>query len=264
MIIDAHVHIKKKSWKVNDGTYSRLLEELNDAKVDKALVIAVHNKSLYSGYDTKELINKFSSDKRLVLIGSIDILNYDKAYLHFIERCLKDGAIKGIKIYPGYQHIYLNDKRAVPVYKLCEKYGSTLVVHTGDTYKVYPGSKVKYSHPLHVDEIATDFPRMNIVMAHLGNPWTVDGAEVIYKNDNVYADISGFLTDFESEAYNQLVITKINQAIAYAGADKLLFGSDWPIISIKRYLQFMLSNLKLGNEAKEKFLFKNAKKLFKL
>ena len=123
---------------------------------------------------------------------------------------------------------------------------------------------MKYSHPLHVDEIATDFPRMNIVMAHLGNPWTVDGAEVIYKNDNVYADISGFLTDFESEAYNQLVITKINQAIAYAGADKLLFGSDWPIISIKRYLQFMLSNLKLGNEAKEKFLFKNAKKLFKL
>jgi uncharacterized protein len=76
------------------------------------------------------------------------------------------------------------------------------MIHTGDTYS--PTGRVKYSHPLHVDDVAVDYPKVRFVICHLGNPWFRDCMEVVYKNDNVYTDMSGLtLGDFTDrfEAY---------------------------------------------------------------
>jgi predicted TIM-barrel fold metal-dependent hydrolase len=77
------------------------------------------------------------------------------------------------------------------VYALAAKYAVPVMIHCGDTYT--PKGKVKYSHPLHVDEVAVDHPDVNFVICHLGNPWLRDCMEVVYKNANVYADISGLV-----------------------------------------------------------------------
>ncbi len=84
-----------------------------------------------------------------------------------------------------------SDQVYQPIYELAKKYKLPVVFHTGDTYSEC--GLLKYAHPLTLDEVAVTHREINLVMAHLGDPWCLDGAELIYKNSNMYADLSGFL-----------------------------------------------------------------------
>ena len=134
--------------------------------------------------------------------------------------------------------------------------------HTGDTFA--PEGKLRYSHPLNIDEVAVDNPELKIVICHIGNPWIRDCMEIVYKNKNVYADISGLvLGDFKSK-FKKFMLKQIQEMIVYAGEPNyLLYGTDWPICRMKSYLKFV-DKLDLAPENKEKILWKNTAALFKL
>ena len=110
-----------------------------------------------------------------------------REFEHYIthEHCL------GIKLYPGYESVYVNDRRHWPLFELAAAYNVPVVIHTGDTAR--PDGLLKYSHPLTVDEAAVNFRNVNFVIAHCGCPWIVDAAEVAAKNANVAIDVSGLL-----------------------------------------------------------------------
>ena len=97
----------------------------------------------------------------------------------------------GIKIYTGYNQVYAYDPRHFPLYELAEAYQVPVVFHTGDTAGGH--GLLKYAHPLTIDEVASQFPRVKFVIAHCGNPWILDAMEVVAKNPNVYVDLSGLL-----------------------------------------------------------------------
>lgn len=71
------------------------------------------------------------------------------------------------------------------------EYDVPVMFRPGDTYA--PTGRVKYSRPLHIDDVAADFPELKIVICHVGNPWIKDCMEMVYKNQNGYADISGLV-----------------------------------------------------------------------
>ena len=109
------------------------------------------------------------------------------------------GVVKGIKLYPGYDRYAINDPSLETVFRIAAKYDVPVMIHCGDTYSKH--AKVRQAHPLLVDDVAVDFPDVKFVICHLGNPWFQDTAEVLYKNDNVYADISGLtLGDFTTSS----------------------------------------------------------------
>jgi predicted TIM-barrel fold metal-dependent hydrolase len=101
----------------------------------------------------------------------------------------------------------------------------------------------EYAQPLLVDEVAVDHPNVNFVLAHFGNPWLTDAAEVLYKNDkkgfreNVWADLSGIVVgsagDFDRYRRRGVLTALANQvrwAFTYAERpDRFLFGTDWPL-----------------------------------
>jgi uncharacterized protein len=132
-------------------------------------------------------------------------------------------------------------------------------VHSGDTYSAK--GKVKYSHPIHVDDAAVDHPDVDFVICHLGNPWLRDTAELMYKNENVFADVSGLtLKDFE-ENFDVFMLDEVKRMVRYMGSpDKLLFGTDWPIASMRSYVSFM--EKLIDPEARELVMWKNAARLF--
>lgn len=148
----------------------------------------------------------------------------------------------GLKIYAGYQQYYVNDAVYHPFYELAEAHGVPVVIHTGDTAN--SAGLLKYSHPLTVDEAAVNFPRVNFVMAHYGNPWIVDATEVAKKNPNVYIDLSGlaegrFETDWFCRTYSGY-IEHIKTWMTYLSAyDKLLYGSDWPLVNMGTYIELI-------------------------
>ena len=96
-----------------------------------------------------------------------------------------------MKLYPGYNKIWLTDPIYDPIYRLAEKYDKPVAVHMGLT--AYSQAYLKYSHPLALDEAAADFPRTRFVMCHFGNPFLEAAAAVLEKNPNVCADLSGLL-----------------------------------------------------------------------
>lgn len=268
MIIDAHAHIGKSPGARFEGYEKNLKSLLNEAgknNVARLLILAGFENSDDFNISTKNLIRLAGNKPHISLVGSIDLVRYKNNDLLNLESWLKKKLIVGVKFYLGYQHVYPADKKCVPIYKLCLKYKIPVIFHTGDTLAgVVKDPKVKYAHPIHIDDVATDFPDLKIIIAHMGNPWLVDCAEVLYKNPNVYADISGIVVGDElNSPYGALTRQKIKELVAYVGSNKLLYGTDWPLCSMSPYLKFakLLFSTK---EDRDKLFYKNAVKLFNL
>ena len=171
--------------------------------------------------------------------------------------------IVGLKVYAGYQPYDLLDWRYLPFYDLAAQMQGPVVIHAGDT----ANSKglLKYAHPLLVDELAGHFPQTFFVIAHYGSPWLADAAEVVCKNKNTAIDLSGLLAGpidpdtvwREQEGYFSLIRTW-NQYMAIY--DRLLYGSDWPLVPMAPYIEIM-SRL-IPARFQEDVFYHNARRIF--
>lgn len=187
------------------------------------------------------------------------------ASLDLIERHLRRDACTGIKIYPGYNPVYITDVMFEPVYQLAQTYGKPVAVHTGVT--AGSGALLKYSHPLTLDEAAVRHPRVQFVMCHFGNPWLADAAAVVAKNDNVAADLSGLLeghADLDKLFQEQEGYFKMLRAwIAYTGHyDRMMFGTDWPLANLGEYIDLTLRLIPAAHY--REVFFSNANRIYRL
>ncbi len=94
--------------------------------------------------------------------------------LPLIEKHLQKKACVGIKLYPGYCHYYVSDPMFAPLYELAQAYNKPVAIHTGETAGQL--GRLKFSHPLTVDDAASQFPKVHFVLCHFGNPWVLDAA----------------------------------------------------------------------------------------
>ena len=270
MIIDVHTHLDIVLPGVSkniENNLRLLLAEMKKSKVDHAFVLASFQKNSRTHPSTSAVLKFVKGLKNIHVVGSLDAMDIKKSELDELEELLREKKIVAIKLYPGYQYFYPNDDKCTPIYELCQKYDVPVMFHSGATLNGVVGqARVKYSHPLHIDDVAASFPDLKIVIAHLGNPWLVDCAEVVYKNKNVYADLSGFFLESQNDkAYTELMYKRINEFIAYASGDKLLYGTDWPLTPMTPYIKFVKSlNLKLIPGALDGAFYRNAIKLFNI
>ncbi len=264
MIIDVHTHINnyhEERVVSLENSLKLLTDNMLENKVDYSLVLTSYkvNKNRPS---TKQVVEAIEGINNLGVVSGISFLNYDYKDIKEISEYLDNGLIKGLKFYPGYEPFYPNDSRLKVWYEMAIAFDVPVMFHSGDTYT--PTGKVKYSHPLHIDDVAVDFPDLKIVICHVGNPWIKDCMELVYKNQNVYADISGLVLGDFSEQFERYVKNEIEDMIIYAGdPNYLLYGTDWPISNMKSYLKFM-DQLEIGDDKKELILWKNAADLFKI
>src|SRR2546422_327962 len=106
---------------------------------------------------------------------------------------------------------------------------------------------------------------LTIILCHFGNPWFEDVAELMYKHPKVYADISGLITNGAyAEKYAGWLARKISEAIYFAaGADKVIFGTDYPVTKHSETLA-LVKRLEVDEGDKEKILWRNAERVFGL
>jgi predicted TIM-barrel fold metal-dependent hydrolase len=203
-----------------------------------------------------------ADDPHIGVVAAVSYLNYRAADLADLRMMLSEGSIRGLKLYPGYEPFYVHDPRMRVVYELAGEFDVPVMIHTGDTYD--PKGKVKYSHPIEVDEVAVDFRDVTFVICHLGNPWITDAMEVIYKNPNVVGDISGFTLGHFEERFEQFMLQQVREVVAFAGdPSKLLYGTDWPICDMGSYKRFV-RNLNLTPDEEELILWRNTARLFRI
>jgi predicted TIM-barrel fold metal-dependent hydrolase len=199
-------------------------------------------------------------------VGVADPTRTHLDHLRRAEDQLKRGKVKALKAYLGYLHYGPDSPQYVPYYELAKKYHLPMIFHTGDTYSTK--AKLRFAHPLLVDEVAVDHPDVRFVLAHVGNPWIMDAAEVIYKNENVWADLSGLVVgdeaDFRLTEFQEGMretAESVRRAWRYTGKpNRFLYGSDWPLVPMSAYREFIAT---IVPEAHRKAVFEeNAKSLF--
>lgn len=264
MIIDCHVHLNRYPDQ-EPGTlaerYTHLKQQMRENGIDYAIVLSSYKVDPdRPGVD--DLLEVIGDDPAIGIVAGVSYLNYKAADLAHLRGLLRDGRILGFKLYPGYEPFYVHDARLRVVYELAAEYGVPVMIHTGDTFD--PKGKVKYAHPLEVDEVAVDFRDVTFVICHLGNPWITDAMEVIYKNDNVVGDISGFTLRRFEERFERYMLQQVHEVVAFAGdPHSLLFGTDWPICDFDPYLRFV-RKLDLTEDELELVMWKNTARIFKL
>jgi uncharacterized protein len=263
MLVDCHTHLNNYTKRPvpTEQNLARLLERMKRYHVDHALVLTSYlvNEDRPRAVEVCELVKDHDN---VSVVEGVTFEDGRPADLAGIRDRLERGLTVGLKLYPGYLPFYPFDPVCEPLYDMAMEFDVPVMFHAGDTYA--RGAKVKYSHPLHLDEVAVDHPDMTLVVCHLGNPWFRDTAEVVYKNDNVYADISGLVLEGYEANLERWLAEEVREIIAYAGDPAyLLYGTDWPLVRMGPYLQFVQS-LGLPEHDLERLMWRNSRDLFGL
>ena len=182
-----------------------------------------------------------------------------------IEEHLKRESCCGVKLYPGYNKIWLSDPVYQPVYDLAARYDKPVAIHMGLT--AHPRAHLKYCHPLVLDEAAADHKHTRFVMCHFGNPFLDCAAAVLGKNPNVSADVSGLLEGRlnlaeylqEQAGYVGLLQTWLAATCRW---DSLMYGTDWTIVNLEEYIRF-IQHL-VPEKHWDKVFFENANRIYGL
>lgn len=207
-------------------------EDMRDAGVGKAVLlnmVASHSwgKALPNDF-IAEYCRRFPD--MFLGMGGVDPHMSRAGALREIERCARELKLIGLKFHPAYQDFVPNDRKLLyPLYERCEEIGLVLLFHTGTTRMTR--CSIRGCKPEYIDEIATDFPSLRIIMSHFGWPWTDEALAIAWRNENVYLDLSGWLPRY-IYGTSPLVIHYLNTVLQ----DKILFGSDYPPVHPKTWL----------------------------
>jgi predicted TIM-barrel fold metal-dependent hydrolase len=168
--------------------------------------------------------------------------------------------VRGFKFHPNIQAFWPNDRSWYPLYEVIAEAGLIALFHSGTTGigAGMPGGggvKLKYSNPMLVDDVAADFPELDIILAHPSFPWQEEALAVAVHKPNVYIDLSGWSPKYFPEILVQYINTRLK--------DKMLFGSDYPLITPDRWLADF-EKLEIRDEVRPLVLKENAVRLLGL
>lgn len=185
-------------------------------------------------------------------IGTIDATDTIKA-LEDVDKCINQFGFKAIVIEPGThkEGMYSDDLRLYPIYEKCVELGVPVFLLAGGN----AGPDVSYSDPVHVEHVAIDMPKLNIVILHGAWPWVTQILHIAFRRPNLYLSADMYITFPGGSHY----IEAINSYLS----DRFLYATSFPFGPVVGYFeQFMRLGIK--EEHIDKVLYQNAEKLLKL
>jgi predicted TIM-barrel fold metal-dependent hydrolase len=269
MLIDCHVHLNNyhnvdaaTSPRPTEENVARLFDTMAQHGVDHAVVLTSYKVNV-DRPSVERVLEILAEDPRTTVVEGLRWRGDSRTDLFHMEERIRDGLVKGIKLYPGYDKYAINDPSLEAVFRIAAKHDVPVMIHCGDTFA--RDAKVRMAHPLLVDDVAVDYPEVRFVICHLGNPWFQDAAEVLYKNDNVYADMSGLILGEFTYEFERYLVARVKDMIMYMGdpSRQLMYGSDWPLVEMGPYVKF-LENLEFADEARQNIAWRTAAALFKI
>lgn len=235
--IDAHSHVGYfGSWSNVGITPEELIEQMDEYNVEKAVI------STFPMEESLRALEKHPDR----LIGAAWVNPTEKEAVSQIRAAVRDYGFKAVKLHPLSQSYLPNDECVFPVAELAEELNIPLMIHTG-----HP----PFSLPWSVAQLADLYPRIKIVMIHMGhgNGMYVQSAiDMAKKYPNLYLETSGMPMH-----------TKIKEAYEQVGSDRIMWGLDAPFhhptVEMQRTIVSGLSDPQL-----EDVFYNNAKKLLRL
>jgi len=150
------------------------------------------------------------------------------------RRLIEENGVKGFKFHPTVQGFHPYDKMAWPIYEVIAEHRMPAIFHSGHSgigsgMRAGGGLRLENSNPMHLDDVAIDFPDMQIIVAHPSWPWQDEALSLCLHKPNVWIDLSGWSPKYFPPQLVQYANTLLK--------DRVLFGSDFPLIAPDRWLK---------------------------
>ena len=176
------------------------------------------------------------------------------------ERLIQTGRFRGFKLHCPLMEFHANDKRAYPFYEVVQAAKLPIVFHTGHSGigTGMPGGggvRLKLGNPMDIDDVAVDFPHLNIILAHPSFPWQDEAISICLHKRQVYIDLSGWSPKY----FAPNLIQYANSLLKH----KMLFGSDYPMLTPERWMADF-EKIAIKDDVRPLILKENALRLFGL
>ncbi|HLI60137.1 MAG TPA: amidohydrolase family protein [Solirubrobacteraceae bacterium] len=278
--IDVHVHAERNEDEPQDPVTTEMLraaakyfgghppqptaQEVADYYRERNMAAVVFNVDDEAGMGRQRLGNDEvlaaarANPDVLIPFGSVDP-HRGKLAVRQARELIEQG-VRGFKFHPNTQRFWPNDPEFFPLYRVIAEAGLIALFHSGTTGigAGMPGGggvRLKYSNPMAVDDVAAEFPELDIILAHPSFPWQEEALAVAVHKPNVYIDLSGWSPKYFPEILVQYINTRLR--------GKMLFGSDYPLITPERWLADF-EKLPIRDEVRPEVIKGNAARLLKL
>jgi predicted TIM-barrel fold metal-dependent hydrolase len=234
-----------------------LLDLMDSEGITHAVIPSEDNRTTLGTRVAPETLAQFcaADPERLIGFTGADPMRGMAAVRDF-ERAVKDLGIRGLNIGQFWQELYPEDRRYYPLYAKCVELGVPVILHASQNMSLEVISD--YSHPRHIEVVATDFPELTIVATHGGWPWVNEMVSLLWRRPNVYVD-----TAAQRPKYMAMPNTGWGPLLHFGNSviqDQVLFASRWPMMPFRQTID-EIKGLPLKPEVQEKWLWRNAARL---
>jgi predicted TIM-barrel fold metal-dependent hydrolase len=241
-VVDWHMHCwlpeHLGDWKtmmISGSAYKASPEQfeeiLHASNIGGCVVVGLQSRAIDLNIPN-EFIAEIASRDPLRRVGVASVDPNDPDALQKVDEAAEMG-LQGIKLSPPYQDFHPHSPEAWALYRRANDLNLFLIFHQGWVFD--PRCMIENANPILLDRVAGAFPNMKIIIAHLGQPWIWETISVMIRRKNVFTDLSARLGK-PWQVYNGLM-----SAMEYNVCDRILFGSDFPILTPQDSLEKLLS-----------------------
>jgi len=236
--VDYHCHITMTEYADIENptrvsvTLEEFIADLDEAGFQKAVVLSDMR-------TTPEQVSEFvgRAPDRFIGFGHVNPMDAESG--DEVLRQREELGLFGLKLYPTTEGYFVNDERAFGVYEAASSISMPVMFHHAGMPA--PGDLLKHSDPALIDEVACSFPGLKIVLAHLGYPRVDETLYVARKHRNVWCDISWPYGNVNHASYPYMLWRDLLTALNLGVLDKLVFGTDYPGVRQRPYLDMLLN-----------------------
>ena len=236
------------------------IKKMDQAGIERSLLIAVRAgdirvpESFEVPYESVQKVCSEYPDRFSGLAG-IDPFRGMQG-LRDLENAVNEMGFVGAHLYPHWCELPPNHRKYYPYYAKCSELGIPIMMQVGHNL-VYSRNRrlPSVGKPIHLDQVAIDFPELKLIGIHIGIPWTEEMISMCWKHENVFTAGDAYAPKYWPESY-------VHYANSY-GQKKVLFGTDWPVIDPVRAVE-EFNQLNFRESASQRILRENALEVFNL
>jgi predicted TIM-barrel fold metal-dependent hydrolase len=238
------------------GTLKELVEDLEEAKVEKAFLLAMdceesQEEALRNLTVRNEAVAEAVREYPDLFVGFGSVDPRRRTAVEEVEHAIGRLELRGLKFHASTIEVRPDDRDLMfPIYEVAQRLDIPIIHHTGTT--ALGNCLIHYARPIYLDAVAHAFPDLRVLLAHFGWPWMEECFAVLMRNPNLYTDISGWAPRYLPEELVRMVNGPLK--------NRTLVGSDYPMIRPATWLEDFNQSLKplLKDDVTEGLLLKNA------
>jgi predicted TIM-barrel fold metal-dependent hydrolase len=234
--------------------------KMTDADVEHSLLIAVRagdlrmRGSFEIPYDRVHEVTKAHPQYFSGLAGVDPFRGMQGIY--DLEYAVKELGFVGAHLYPHWFELAPDHAKYYPYYAKCCELDIPIMMQVGQNLIYQRDRRLpSVGRPITLDQVAIDFPKLKLIGIHIGIPWTDEMIAMAWKHENVFIGADAYAPKYWPEALLHYINTY--------GSSKVMFGTDWPVISPERAMT-EIKSLGLRDASCNKLLRENAERVFKL